>query len=114
MPEFIDRKGASVFVANYRRSREVQSSRIRHERIRTDQFRPRLRAQARLRIQVSLMTRRDVTAGMGFKDVIYDDDVVLPPGPWTRWNVSQPSRSKSWAGRARSQPRSALSWCWRC
>lgn len=32
---------------------------------------------------------------------------VLPPGPWTRWNVSQPSRSRTWDARARCRQRSA-------
>ena len=42
------------------------------------------------------------------------EDVVLPPGPWTRWNVRQRSRSKTWDARARCRRRSALRWCWRC
>ena len=32
---------------------------------------------------------------------------VLPPGPWTRWNVRQPSRSKTWDARAKCRLRSA-------
>ena len=32
---------------------------------------------------------------------------VLPPGPWTRWNVRQSSRSKTWDGRANCLQRSA-------
>lgn len=35
------------------------------------------------------------------------DARVLPPGPWTRWNVSQPSRSRTWDARARCRQRSA-------